>query len=221
MAKGFAKVPRYNRYVLANATVPAALLEAAPAPPDANGLVRLDITVKDGTIERLDPPGRRTTLPKLDLDCGMAWPAFVDMHTHIDKGHIWPRKPNPDGTFMSALEAVRVDREANWSAPDVCARMEFSLRSAYAYGTALLRTHIDSLPPQHHISWPVFADMRDRWAGRIELQGVALYPIDAILDDHFAAELTAVLREHGGLLGAATLPLPHRRGEWVRPRFPR
>jgi cytosine deaminase len=138
----------------------------------------------------------------------MVWPAFVDMHTHIDKGHIWPRKSNPDGTFLGALEAVRADREANWSAKDIRARMEFSLRSAYAHGTALLRTHIDSLPPQHDISWPVFAEMRDRWAGRIELQAVALYPVDAILDDHFAAEITAILRRHGGLLGAATFMIP-------------
>jgi cytosine/creatinine deaminase len=130
------------------------------------------------------------------------------MHTHIDKGHIWPRRGNPDGTFLSALEAVRIDREANWSADDVRRRMEFSLRTAYAHGTALLRTHIDSLPPQYAISWPVFAEMRERWSGRIELQGVALYPIDAILDDRFAADLTGTLRRHGGLLGAATFMIP-------------
>jgi cytosine deaminase len=138
----------------------------------------------------------------------MVWPAFVDMHTHIDKGHIWPRKANPDGTFIGALDAVREDREARWTEDDVRARMEFSLRSAYAHGTALLRTHIDSLPPQHRISWPVFAEMRDRWAGRVELQAVALYPVDAIMDDHFAAELTATLRQHGGVLGAATFMVP-------------
>jgi cytosine deaminase len=25
----------------------------------------------------------------------MVFPAFVDMHTHLDKGHIWGRAPNP------------------------------------------------------------------------------------------------------------------------------
>ncbi|MEO8667114.1 MAG: cytosine deaminase [Bauldia sp.] len=208
MPKGFASVPRQQRYVIANATIPAALMEALPTPADAEGLVAADITVKNGAVERIDPPGRRTRLPRVDLDGGMVWPAFVDMHTHIDKGHIWPRKPNPDGTFTGALEAVHADRDARWTAADVRARMEFSLRCAYAHGTALLRTHIDSLPPQHGISWPVFAEMRDRWAGRIELQAVALYPIDAILDDHFAADLTRTLREHGGHLGAATFMIP-------------
>ena len=62
----------------------------------------------------------------------MVWPCFVDMHTHIDKGHIWPRRPNPDGTFDSALDAVRRDRERRWKAKDVSRRMDFALRSAYA-----------------------------------------------------------------------------------------
>jgi cytosine deaminase len=208
MSKGFAAVPRETRYIIANATIPASLIEVPLPPEKADGLVLADITVRDGTIERIDPPGRRSRLPRLDLDRGIVWPVFVDMHTHIDKGHIWPRKPNPDGTFMGALESVRDDREARWTAMDVRTRMEFSLRCAYAHGTALLRTHIDSLPPQHSISWPVFAEMRQRWAGRIELQGVALFPIDAILDDRFAAEITALLRLHGGLIGAATFMIP-------------
>ena len=91
-------------------------------------------------------------------------PAFVDCHTHIDKGHIWPRKPNPDGTFIGALDAAGDDRAARWNAADVARRMDFSLRCAYAHGTAALRTHLDSLPPQETISWPVFEEMRERWA---------------------------------------------------------
>jgi cytosine deaminase len=208
VAKGFASVPREKRFVIADATLPVALLDDATLAADADGLARADITIRDGQIERIDPPGRRTTLQKLRLDRGMVFPAFVDMHTHLDKGHIWPRRSNPDGTFMSALDAVDVDRAANWSAKDVAARMEFALRSAYAHGTALIRTHIDSLSPQHTISWPVFAEMRDRWAGRIDLQAVALYAIDAILDDAFARDLVATIKRHGGLLGAATFMIP-------------
>ena len=49
----------------------------------------------------------------------------IQAHTHLDKGHIWPRAANPDGTFAGALESVAADRLANWSARDVAARMEF------------------------------------------------------------------------------------------------
>ena len=38
------------------------------------------------------------------------------MHTHLDKGHIWQRAPNPDGTFDGALaHGGRRDRAARWT----------------------------------------------------------------------------------------------------------
>jgi cytosine deaminase len=208
MAKGFAAIPREQRFVLANATVPAVLVDRPPGKADGDGLIAADLTIKDGAIERIDQPGRRTRLPKFDLDRGMVWPCFVDMHTHIDKGHIWPRRPNPDGAFASALAAVAADRAATWRADDVARRMEFSLRSAYAHGTCLIRTHIDSQPPQHLISWPVFSDMRARWAGRIDLQAVSLFAIDAFLDEAFAADIVATVARHKGVLGAVTFMIP-------------
>jgi cytosine deaminase len=208
MTRGFAPPPDAARYVIANATVPAVLLDGLPGEPDAEGLIAADIIVADGRIQRLAKAGSESDAPRIDLRGGMVWPAFVDMHTHIDKGHIWPRRPNPDGSFMSALDAVTADREANWTAEDVRRRMEFSLRSAYAHGTALLRTHIDSAAPQHRISWPVFAAMREKWAGRVDLQGVSIFAIDLFRDQPYADDLVAVVAEHGGVLGAATFMVP-------------
>ena len=209
MAKGFAKVPREARYVLANATLPAVLVDGFAASADEDGLIGADITIRNGTVERIDPPGRRTRLPKLDLDRGMVWPCFVDMHTHLDKGHIWPRRRNPDGTFVGALEAVATDRERHWRPHDVERRMDFALRAAYAHGTALLRTHLDSGPPQHRETWPVFAEMRERWAGRIELQAVSLFAIDFFAGEAFAREIVDTVAEHGGVLGAVTFMTPN------------
>ena len=208
MSHGFAVLPQSPRYVLANATIPGIFLDDLPEPPDPDGLVAADIVVSDGMVERVAPAGSEAEFPRLDLDRGMVWPTFVDMHTHIDKGHIWPRRPNPDGTFESALAEVGADRAALWTAADISRRMDFSLRTAYAHGTSLLRTHIDSLPPQHRISWPVLAEMRERWAGRIDLQAVSLLPIDQFLDADFAAEITALVAEHKGVLGAVTFMIP-------------
>ena len=78
--------------------------------------------------------------------------------------------------------------------------MDFSLRSAFAHGTRALRTHIDSLPPQAAISWPVFARMRERWRGRIELQGSALGPVEMLLGEDGSA-LADLVAEHQGILG--------------------
>ncbi len=130
-------------------------------------------------------------------------PAFVDIHTHLDKGHIWPRKANPDGTWLGALIAVGEDRVNNWAAADVERRFDFALRCAYAHGTAAIRTHLDSAPPQHEISWALFEKMRDKWAGRIELQAVSIVGPDTLVDP---AELDAVARQvkaSGGILGGS------------------
>ena len=195
---------------LLNATVPVSLLAHAPTTPDADGLVRVDIEVGDGTISGIAKTGTGAPdgLPTADLDGGMVWPAFVDMHTHIDKGHIWPRRPNPDGSFDGALSAVAADRAASWSAGDVKARMEFSLRCAYAHGTRILRTHLDSSAPQHTISWPAFAEMRERWGGRIDLQAVSIMGINELRDTAFFDGLVRTVAGHGGVLGTVTFMIP-------------
>ena len=205
---GFAQLPPERRLVLANATLPAALVEAPGLARRADGLLRADILLSGGRIERFDSPGLDLDLPRLDLDGGMVWPCFADLHTHLDKGHIWPRQANPDGTFDAALAAVGLDRAQNWSAQDVRRRMQFGLRCAHAHGTSRLRTHLDSSAPQHRISWPVFAELRDEWAGRIDLQGVALCSIVEWLDEGFARELAQTVKSFGGILGAATFKIP-------------
>ena len=136
-------------------------------------------------------------------------PAFVDAHTHLDKGHIWRRAPNPTGDFAGALATVTADREARWSAEDVAARMEFSLQCAYAHGTRAIRTHLDSLGPQRAISFPVFAAARERWKGRIELQASPLFGVDVMFEPGHMETIEAMVDAHGSrILGAVTYMIP-------------
>ncbi|MBY3312697.1 cytosine deaminase [Rhizobium laguerreae] len=204
MTYSFISPPNAARFVLSNATVPAVSLEHVDVPV-TEGLATVDIVISEGMIAAIRPAGAAPAdYARTDLKDGMVWPCFADIHTHLDKGHIWPRQANPDGSFMGALDAVRADREANWSAADVKRRMEFSLRSAYAHGTSLIRTHLDSLAPQHRISFEVFAEIRDAWKDRIALQAVALFPLDAMADSIFFADLVTTIRQTGGLLGGVT-----------------
>jgi cytosine/creatinine deaminase len=204
MLPAFVRPPDGDRYVLTNGTVPVVAIATTPGEA-VEGLSRVDISVVDGVVRSIDAAGWGPHgLPRFDLQGGMVWPCFTDMHTHLDKGHIWERRSNPDGTFIGALEAVATDREANWSARDVATRMDFSLRTAYAHGTQLIRTHLDALAPQHRISFTVFAEMRERWKDRIALQAVALFPLDLIMDQDFFSDLVSVVAESGGLLGGVT-----------------
>lgn len=80
-------------------TVPACLLGL---PGD---LVRTSLSLDAGRIAS-------GPFPTVDMAGAMVLPAFVAMHTHLDKGHIWGRSPNPDGTFTGALTAASADRES-------------------------------------------------------------------------------------------------------------
>jgi cytosine/creatinine deaminase len=65
--------------------------------------------VEHGRIAAIAPAGSATEGPS--LDCGQLWPGLVDGHTHLDKGHILPRRPNPTGDFIGALEPIAVQVE--------------------------------------------------------------------------------------------------------------
>lgn len=204
----FTDLPRSPRFVLRSATLPLCTAPGLEARAE-EGLALADLIIADGTLESVLPAGAAPSeIEGPDLGRAMVWPAFADMHTHIDKGHIWDRQPNPTGDFDGALSAVRADREANWSAEDVATRMDFSLRCAYAHGTNLLRTHLDSLAPQHRISFEVFEQMRTTWKGRIALQAVALFPLEAVDDEVYFTDLVNVVARAGGLLGGVTQPGP-------------
>ena len=177
-------------------------VDGGAARHDSEAFGLYDLTVADGRIAAIAPSTDDSTGAENDMRRRVVMPAFIDCHTHLDKGHIWPRKPNPDGSFPGALEAVGADRMANWSAADVEARMEFALKCAWAYGTRAIRTHLDSLAPQETISWPVFETMRERWAGRIDLQAACLFGIDSARDEAWFDNLVARVKAAGGVRSA-------------------
>lgn len=197
----FLSLPDVPFMRLENATVPACLMG------QSGDLMRTTL-VLDGRRIGSSSGGSGIGGPAVDLKGAMVLPAFIDMHTHLDKGHIWPRAPNPDGTFPGALTTVGADRAARWTAEDVAARMEFSLRCAYAHGTRAIRTHLDAIPPQDAISFPVFAQKRAEWAGRITLQAACLIGAGDFSTDGAFRRTADIVAAHGGVLGMVTYPLP-------------
>ena len=85
--KRIASVPRWR---LANVHMPACLTDTPPT-VDAQGFTLVDLVVADGRIESLGAPGPGdAAIPMLDAGGAIVTPCFVDAHTHLDKGHIWP-----------------------------------------------------------------------------------------------------------------------------------
>lgn len=211
-------IPTGDRFWLTNARVPVCLLEM---PPDKDceriidnqtfeGLSLVDVEIDRGAIAAILPAARREgagDIPAVDLDAGQLWPCFVDLHAHLDKGHIWMRSPNPDGTFGGAVEAGKKDAEKYWNGEDVFRRMEFALKCSYAHGTKAIRTHIDSFGEQAAISLGVFQELQSQWQNRLILQAVSLVSLDYYLTPE-GEKLADLIAKVGGILGGVAYMNP-------------
>jgi cytosine deaminase len=199
--------PTTSRYWLVNARVPACMLgdsAAFPIAADAEGAVAADILVDDRKIARIERARDKSDdgTARIDIGGRQVWPTLIDIHTHLDKGHIVERSPNVDGTFQNARLAAAADRP-NWTAADLRRRMDFGLRCAYAHGVSAIRTHIDTYHDSAERSWQVLREMREEWEGRVDLQAVALCPI-GLFEDQFGERVAALVAESRGLLGGVT-----------------
>jgi cytosine/creatinine deaminase len=200
----------HEPFWITNARIPGALLTAAaPIAADPEGLVRCDLQIVDGCIHHIEPAQSTARSGVVrDQRGGQVWPGFVDVHTHLDKGHIWPRSENPDGSFAGALMAAGVDRDAYWDREDLAARMDFALRCAYAHGTVALRTHLDATPTHAPITFALFSELQAAWAGRITLQAVSLSLLADLRHEPDAVALADLVATQGGILGACPLGEP-------------
>ena len=189
-------------YWLVNAHIPSCLIDVDDSIPQTRESLRLvDLKISQGKIEQVIAANNtKSDLPSLDLEKQIVLPCLVDMHTHLDKGHIWERSPNVEGTFDMALSRAIADSEKYWQPEDVYRRMEFGLKCSYAHGTQAIRTHIDSRGKQAEISLEVFRSLRSAWQDKITLQAVSLVSLDYYQTPEGIA-LADRIAKVGGVLG--------------------
>jgi cytosine deaminase len=200
-----------SAYWLHNASVPQSLLQMPAhwqASPQGlhyyqqqDKLVGVHILIKDNLIAEIYPASHTELgdIPIKELHHNLVLPCFVDMHTHLDKGHMWQRQPNLRCDFQGALSAVWQDYQ-NWHYEDVYRRMDFGLQCSYAHGTKAVRTHLDCPPQLLDIVIPVFQDLQKQWSGKIDLQAVSLVSLDTYMGD-YGQILADRVAEIGGILG--------------------
>ena len=210
-------IPACDRYWLKNAHVPVPLLQQTantlfplpelPTQCEADFLL-VDIEIASGVIATIAPAKAHGEVhPAVDLGGGIVFPCFVDLHTHLDKGHIWERTPNPDCTFDGAIGTSQADAKTYWDADDVYRRLDFGLKCSYAHGTKALRTHIDSAGEQAAISLSVFKALQSAWAERLTLQASSLVSLDYYLTPA-GEQLADHMVEVGGILGGVAYMHP-------------
>ena len=216
-------IPSTDHYWLKNAHIPLALIDPTVQVPaqdisaihqrreaKGDGLALINLEIDRGVIRRVVPaesanvtPGE--AIPVVDLNRKQVWPCFVDMHTHLDKGHIWERTPNGDRTFAGAIDACDQDM-AHWTPEDLYARMEFGLKCSYVHGTIALRTHLDALRPQAETGFNVFKTLQREWRDRLILQAVCLTPLEYLLGAEGELLADLVAETPGGILGGVAFP---------------
>lgn len=196
----FLQIPSVAHYWLCNGRVPRSLLSAEVF--GLEELIPVDLEIVDGAVHSLQKMGETLPdgVPAVDMRSGLVWPCFVDMHTHLDKGHIWARSPNPNGTFAGALTAAQRDREQRWEFEDVYRRAAFGLKCSYAHGTRAVRTHLDAFGAQSEISFGVFERLREEWRGQLDLQAVCLVTLDYFMGEE-GEQLADLVAAAGGVLG--------------------
>ena len=156
-----------------------------------------DLWVEGGDVMGIVPtaaPARGTVLS-----------ALVDAHVHLDKTYTVADVGAARGDLGAAIARSAAHR-ATWTPDDVRRRMARALEDAWQCGTRAMRTHLDWVSAEPPVALPVFEQLRDLWRGRIELQAVALVPLDLWADAPVArriAEQVAVAAAGGTVaLGA-------------------
>lgn len=199
-------IPEVNTYWLKNAHIPVCFLETLDLTPQTReGLALCDLQISAGVVTQITPPSPKNS--GIDLQKKIVFPCFVDLHTHLDKGHIWERSPNLDGTFNTALNTAINDSQKYWQAEDVYRRMEFGLKCSYAQGTGAIRTHIDCFGEQAEISLRVFQSLQQEWKNKLILQAVSLVSLD-YYQTPAGVVLADKIAEIGGILGGVAYMHP-------------
>jgi cytosine deaminase len=195
--------PLPPRVWLSRANVPPSLRDFATP-----GLVALQL--QDGQIAQVLQQAEfdarpASDIPVLDLDGSTVLSAFVDAHTHLDKGDLCAAGLAPERDLFAAIALVRGDY-GHWSAAELERRMDFALRTAYAHGTRALNSYCDWSQPEGPLAWRVLQDLRARWAGRVELVITSLASIAELENPARAATIAAAVAEGRGVLGWFVYP---------------
>jgi cytosine deaminase len=144
----------------------------------------VDIRVVDGRIAEVGPglvaaAGATTVVG----DGCPVLPGLVEPHLHLDKAMLDAREPgrgqHADGGTLAGAVATMARLKAGFTHDDVVARAQDVLRRAVTHGTTLVRTPVDVDPTVGLTGVDALLEVRERWAGVVELQIVA-FPQEGI-----------------------------------------
>ena len=198
--------------------VPRALLDPGLqglGPADDEGLVAVRLAHLQGRISAIHPwpePGDSAPQQWAVAALPLAITPPVEPHAHLDKPFTAAAFPNREGTVAGAF-AANIDEAQSRDLEGVLARGEQALELAWGHGLRAIRSHIDSLGVAAAPSWEALTALRQRWEGRLELQLVAMVPVQHWLSpegEQLAQRVAAAAGVLGGVIGP---PFASRRSD--------
>ncbi|MGB0370342.1 MAG: cytosine deaminase [Opitutales bacterium] len=190
----------YKRAKVPTVCLPSELVQNGSFDAALDPAIEVDICVENTEIRAVclagDSAGCKADSVH-DLGGQLLWPGMVDAHMHLDKAHTWNRAPNRRGEFWDAIELLSADK-VNWTFDDVYRRASYTLECAWQHGVSAIRTHLDTGADFGETSHQVLAQLRDEWAGRIEIQTVCLTSIEDFVRPEFADAMGQLLVDTGG-----------------------
>jgi cytosine deaminase len=178
---------------------------------DDEGLVAVRLEHVEGRISAIHPwpqPGTGSLPPQGAGELPLAITPPVEPHAHLDKPFTAAAFPNRDSTVAGAF-AANCEEAQSRDQQGVLARGDQALALAWGHGLRALRSHVDSLGAAAAPSWEALTTLRQRWAGRLELQLVAMVPIQHWLSpegEALAARVAAAAGILGGVIGPPFAP---------------
>ncbi len=165
----------------------------------AEGLCPLRVIWEKGKIIRIKPIDNTNNLPtKLVL------PRLVEPHSHIDKAFTWSAFPNLKGTYAESLESNLAEHKTRTPQVVRC-RAEKALFLALKNGLRAIRSHVDAFGPSGEKSLQTLFELRSEWKTLIDLQCIALVPLE-YWDTTEGRLLAGRVAAEGGLLGTDKFP---------------
>ena len=161
-----------------------------------------DVGIEDGVIVNLEPNLERSAKLELDAAGCLTIPAFVNGHLHACKSDWRPAllalEPNFDFADMSARFAGIARVKRGYTADDVLARAERTVRLAVRHGTCALRLFADVDADAGLRAITGLLRLKAKYAGILELQ-VAAFPQNGVFS---ASDSTTELMTQALELGA-------------------
>ena len=112
--------------------------------PDRKG--NWNVAIANGYITKITAePISEETDETLDGEGNLLIPGLVDPHIHLDKALLLERYPAVAGTFDEALQKT-LQAKSEYTVADIQTRARKTIEKAIAFGTTLMRTHVEVDP---------------------------------------------------------------------------